>query len=718
MKKSVFSRVFILVSVLVLSLLAGVGVLARDSDPWSSVRSWISSPKVMLASSTPSAPGHTLAKNPILTCPAVRDRAQDFLRVHFLFRTFTEELSSRTFNKYFQMLDPGKNFFTAADVDQFRSFERTLPVQLARLDCKFIDNVYDLFRKRVAESSVYFDGALAHAFEYSANEKIETDRKKVAWAASVDELRERWKKQVKFLALSMKEAEPKKEVIIEKLRKRHVLLMKSVNERSADEVNGYFLNAFSLSLDPHSSFQLPEAQEEFKVAFSLQLVGIGAQLLSIDGFTVIDGLIPGGPADRDGRLQKQDKIVAVDAGASEGYVDVVDMDLSKVVQLIRGKKDTVVKLRILRKDDAGAVKNLTIELTRDVVNLPDGAAKSEVTEVDGKKIGVIELPSFYIDYQGSKQGNGDYRSSANDVARELIKLREQKVDGIVLDLRSNGGGDLGECVRMTGLFIDTGSVVQVQDRNGDSESLDDRQVGTLWDGPLAVLISKQSASASEILAGALRDYGRAVIVGNSRTYGKATVQHVVEVPGTRGRDINGALKVTVSKFFHPSGDTNQAQGVKSHVVIPDVLEPMPIGEEENEYVLPRTKIPPARSFSALRDLGLIAPELQKRSATRVAKSKEFQELIPLIQKAEKERDNTEFPLQPEQELPTALNKKKKGAKEPNGKKPDGKKSDDKKGGKSPLDPRKVINAEDIQLFEAARILNDATAMLGQSNWVK
>lgn len=712
MKKSHIVNILVLVAVVVLTALAGIGVAARNPEPIAAIREWISSPKIMMASNTTPSPVANSSKNPVLTCAAVRDRTQDFLRLHYVFRSFTEDLSARTFNKYFQTLDPGKNFLLASDIEQFRSYERTLPIQLSRLDCGFIEKIYELFRKRVGESSTYFEGAIKDAFNYSAKEKIETDRRKVSWATSENELRERWTKQVKFLAINMKEAEPKKEVIVEKLRKRHALLVKSINDRSSDEISGFFLNAFSLSLDPHSTFQLPEAQEDFKVAFSLQLVGIGAQLLSQDGFTVIDGIIPGGPADRDGRLLKQDKILAVDAGSGEGFIDVVDMDLSKVVQLIRGKKDTPVKLRVMRKDDAGAVKNFTIELIRDVVNLPDGAAKSEVTTVDGKKIGIIDLPGFYIDYQGSKQASGDFRSSANDVARELIKLREQKVDGIVLDLRSNGGGDLSECVRMTGLFIDTGSVVQVQNRDGSSESIDDRQPGTLWDGPLAVLISKQSASASEILAGALKDYGRAIVLGNSRTYGKATVQHVVEVPGTRGRETNGALKVTVSKFFQPSGDTNQAEGVKSHVIIPDVLESVNIGEEENEYVLPKAKIPPARTYSPLRDLNLIAPELQKRSSARVAKSKEFQDLMPLIKKAEKERDNTEFPLMPEQELPASLNKL-KNAKSPTDKKTDSK----KKNNKSPFDPRKVINPEDIQLFEAAHILNDATEMLGKSNWV-
>lgn len=702
MKKVLMSSL-VLLGVLILSGITLLGIAARQGQPAEVFRSWAQ----MLPTPVLKASGEKGGnKQQVLSCSSIRDRTQDFLRYHYRFRSFSEELSARTFQKYFQMLDPGKNYFLAADIEKYRAFEKTLPVQLARLDCAFIDEIFELFKTRVNEANVFIEDGLKTAFDFAKEESIETDRKKIAWANNTDELKNRWRKQLKFFALGLKDTEPKREVVVEKLRKRYALLNKSISERSSDEVHGFFMNAFAYSLDPHSQYQLPEMQEEFKVAFSLQLVGIGAQLMSVDGYTVIDGIIPGGPAARDGRLQKQDKIMAVDSGDGSGFVDVVDMDLNKVVQMIRGKKDSIVKLRILRKDDSGEVKNFVIDLVRDIVNLPDGAAKSDVMNIDGKKIGVINLPSFYYDYQGSKKSNGDYRSSANDVAKEIFKLQEKKVDGIVLDLRSNGGGDLNECVKMSGFFIDTGSVVQVQQRNGSSESLDDLAPGVLYDGPLAVLISKASASASEILAGALKDYGRAVILGDSRTYGKATVQHVVEVPGTKGREIDGAIKVTVSKFFQPSGGSNQAEGVKSDVSIPDVMDAMEIGEEENEYVLPHSIIAPSKTFTSLQNLGIIVPELKKRSEARVAKSKEFQELLPLIAKAQKERDNTVFPLKPEQDLPDAALKKKKEKQS--------KKQGAKAGAKTPV----VVDPDDIQLQESGHILVDAMNLLGKTNWTK
>jgi carboxyl-terminal processing protease len=714
-RKGLALGVVIASGVVVLSLIAAVGLLSHSGNFAAPVAQLFG--KAPIATEGVQAPGGK--KRSFVTCSMVRDRTRDFLKLHYSYRSFSEEISSRLYNRFFQTLDPGKNFFLQSDIDRFRSFEKTLPVALAKLDCSFIYDVQTLLMQRVSESGAYVDEVLPKVFDYGVDESIETDRRKISWASSADDLKDRWRRQFKFMGLGMRETEKQTDVMMQKMRKRHQLLQKSWSNRSRDEVSGMFLDAFALSLDPHSSFQMPEDQDEFKVQFSLQLVGIGAQLTNNDGYTVVENIIPGGPAARDGRLQKSDKIIAVDSGDGQGFTDVVDMDLNKVVQLIRGKKDTVVKLSLLRKAENGEVVKFVLELVRDVVNLPDGAAKSDVIEMNGRKVGVISLPSFYIDYQGSRSSNGNYRSSANDLAKEVMKLRSQNVDGIVLDLRRNGGGDLAECIRMTGMFIDTGSVVQVQERGGDVESLDDKQEGTLYVGPLAVLTSKQSASASEILSGALKDYGRALILGNSRTYGKATVQHVVEVPGTDGRDSDGALKVTVSKFFQPSGGSNQGRGVLADVVIPDVMDPMQVGEEYTEYYLPHTEIKPSKTFRALQDFSGILPELKRRSVKRVADSKEFRALAPLIEKATKERDNTVFPLKPEAKGDTKSSAK----------------CTPKPGKKCPpataatptpsptpgnaFEPPKVVDKDDIQLFEAAHILLDSVELLkGKKDWTK
>jgi carboxyl-terminal processing protease len=672
-----------------------------------------------------------------LTCSAVRDRTRDFVKLHYSVRRFDEEISSRTFGKFFQLLDPGRNFFLAKDVEAFKAQERKLGELIARTDCRFLSDVYALYLKRVEESGKLLSEALAKEPDFTLDEMIETDRKKIVWAQDEAELRERWRKLLKFNAMGMMEAEKDWKTTSERLDKRYALARKSMAERSTDDVHGIFLNAFALSLDPHSSYYMPEDQDEFKVAFSLQLVGIGASLSQQDGYTVVEALIPGGAAVRDGRLKKGDKIVAVDSGDGNGFTDVVDLDLSKVVMLIRGKKDSPVVLQVLRKNEKGEVARERIDLIREVVHLADSEARSDVMNVRGKKIGVINLPSFYIDYAGSRSGD-DYRSSAGDMAREIRKLKTQGVDGIVVDLRRNGGGDLGECIRITGLFIDKGPVVQTQGRGGEVESSDDKESGVEWNGPLAVLLSKQSASASEILAGAMQDYGRGLIVGNSRTYGKATVQNVIEVPGSGGRESDGAVKVTISKFFRPSGRSNQERGVPSDVTIPDIFDVADIGEGENDYVLPYTTIPPQKHFSPLQDLSPIVPKLAERSSARVKANGAFTEVFEAIEKAKKDRENSLLSLK----IVPTKNAAGKDSKDKVGKADGGKAkpgsphstlatpspdspASPASGAEGPLeaqgaeDPSKVIAQGDHQLKEAGEILVDGLELLGnKTDWTR
>lgn len=634
-----------------------------------------------------------------LTCDAVRERTRDFLKAHYLFRKFDEELSVRSFEKYFQILDPGKNVFLASDIEEVRPIERHLGEALQKRDCSFAEKVYSRYLERLDESVADIGGILKQPFDFSVDESIEIERKKLSWPRSPEERRERWRKLLKFYAMNVKDADDSGKKGTERLRKRYELMRKSAQERSGDEINGSFLNAFALSLDPHSQYLLPEDQDEFKVSFSLQFVGIGASLSQQDGYTTVEAVLPGGAAARDGRLQKGDKIIAVDTGDGTGFADVIDMELPKVVQLIRGKKDTLVRLKILRKDAAGEMKPTSIEIQRDVVRLKDAEAASDVIPLRGKKVGVIHLPSFYLDYQGSREKSADFRSSANDMLREIRKLQTQNVDGIVVDLRTNGGGDLNECVKMTGLFIDEGPVVQVQDRDGDVDSLDDTDSGAPYAGPLALLISKQSASASEILAGALQDYGRALILGNSRTYGKATVQNVIEVPGSRGKASDGAIKVTISKFFRPSGKSNQEKGVPADVMIPDALEASDLGESENDYVLPSSTIQAASDWRPLQSLEALLPQLRQRSEARVTSLPAFKKLQADLEKLRAEKDNTLLSLKATPTpaaTPTPITTP---------------------GGAADDERSKVVRAEDAQLHEAAEILVDSMDLLGgKTDW--
>ncbi|MFZ9520348.1 MAG: carboxy terminal-processing peptidase [Silvanigrellaceae bacterium] len=665
-----------------------------------------------------------------LGCSTIQVRVRDFLKAHYQYRRFDEELSKRTFERYFQILDPGRNFFLAEDIATFAKMQSAIPDSLAKNDCNFISDIYTLYLKRMDESVAMIGDVLKTPMDFTIDEKLETDRKKIDWAKTDADRKERWRKLLKFTALNLRETEKDWSVIASRINKRYSLLKKSSQERTSDEVNSFFLNAFATSLDPHSQFMAPQDQEEFRVAFSLQLVGIGASLTQQEGYTTVEALIPGGAASRDGRLQKGDKIVAVDSGDGNGFVDVIDMDLSKVVQLIRGQKGTVVKLQILRKDAmSNETKRELLELERDVVHIADSEAHSDVMTVGNKKIGVINLPSFYIDYQGSKSGKSDYVSSSNHIDREIKKLTAQKVDGIVLDLRRNGGGDLDECLRLTGFFIDKGPVVQVQNRDGSVESKDDPEEGVRYSGPLAVLISKQSASASEILSGAIQDYGRGLIIGNSRTYGKATVQSVIDLPGTGTRDSDGAMKVTISKFFRPSGRSNQVLGVESDVQIPDVFEVSDVGEGENDFPLPHSTINASNALKPLQDLSKVIPQLKQKSEARVRASEDFRSTFVAIEKAKKDKDNTEISLKaPDKPLADATDAgkgQKVASTAPLGSKTQdtaadkGKSANPKANKAKADDPNVVIRPDDEQLHEAGRILVDSIELLGgKADWSK
>ncbi|MBX9702654.1 MAG: PDZ domain-containing protein, partial [Silvanigrellaceae bacterium] len=476
-----------------------------------------------------------------LSCSSLQSRISDFLKSHYVYNNFDEEISQRTFHMYFRFLDPGKLYFTEKDIEAFKKHEKNLGREIGKQNCNFIVDVYSLYKTRVQNATELIYKRLKIPFNFKIDEFIETDRKKVSWAVQESELTERWRKLLKFIILNMKDSDNDKK-IIERLNKRYQLILKNVLERKSDEVFSIFLNAFALSLDPHSGYLTPPDQAQFEIDFSLKLSGIGASLTNIDGYTIVNELIPGGAASKDGRLKKGDKIIAVDPGDGSGNQDVVDMDLSKVVQLIRGKENTPVKLSILRKEADGQ-KRIQIELIRAVVQNKDSEAKSDILEVSGKRIGVISLPSFYIDYQGCQLNSKTCRSSSNDMTREILSLSAKKVDGIIVDLRKNIGGDLYECAKIVGQFIDNPLVVQTVERLNRVRVLEEK-AKAIYHGPLEILISKYTASASEILAGAVQDYGRGIVAGSTRSFGKATVQSVITIPGTFGRANDGALRVT------------------------------------------------------------------------------------------------------------------------------------------------------------------------------
>ena len=457
---------------------------------------------------------------------------------------------------------------------------------------------------------------------------------------------QRWRKRIKYDLLVLKADDDGIEgkEAIDKLKRRYHSFAKRMHQTSNADLLEMYLTSLTSAYDPHTSYMSDETLENFNIAMRLKLEGIGASLQSEDGMTVVRKVIPGGAADKDGRLKAEDKIVGVGQGKDGELVDVVDMKLSEVVKLIRGHKGSLVRLQVVSVDSP---KRKMIDIVRAKIELTDEEAQSEVLEVGQKpggkpyKVGVINLPSFYLDMDGARRMLPDYKSTTRDVRRILDGFRAQEVDAVVLDLRRNGGGSLTEAINLTGLFIDQGPVVQVKGPDGHVQAYDD-EPGTAWNGPLVVLTSKFSASASEILAGAIQDYGRGLIVGDRATHGKGTVQSLLNLGNELFRIPNaqpmGALKVTMQQFYRPNGDSTQNRGVLADVQLPSLTTHLDVGEADLDYPVAFDHVDPAR-FNRLGQVNKpICDQLQDLSAKRCQGSEDFQKVVRNIQRYKEQKD--------------------------------------------------------------------------------
>jgi carboxyl-terminal processing protease len=581
--------------------------------------------------------------------PLVAQIMCEFLkRGHLSQPEINDELSRRLFRTFLKDLDPNKQYFLKSDIDEFKKQETQLDDQLLEGDLAFAYKVYERLVARIAERVKLVEELVDAKHDFTVKEYLETDPDAVDYARSDEEMRERWRKRVKFELLMQRigekpvpEADAKKKVL-----DRYQGLLKRWKQVDGADLLEFYLTDLAVSIDPHSAYMSPNTLDDFEIAIRLNLDGIGAVLVTENGHATVVEIMPGGAAAKDGRLKPKDKIVAV-AQEDGKFVDVVEMKLREVVKLIRGKRDTKVQLKVL---PVGKIEPVVYELTRQKIELKSQEARGEVVEQgkkpDGKPylIGVIDLPSFYAD---PGTGKGDAKSAAEDVRKILKGFEAKHVDGVLLDLRRNGGGLLTEAQAVTGLFIDQGPVVQVKGANGKVMRKDDPEKGTVYAGPLVVLVSKASASASEILAGALQDYGRALIVGDTTTYGKGTVQTVVDLGELlRGTDKPklGAVKLTVQQFYRVNGDSTQVRGVASDVVIPSITEPLLAGEKESDYALPFDKVKPAGHD----ELGLAPAELKsalkERSAKRIKDSKEFAKLARAVELLKERKGRKKTPL--------------------------------------------------------------------------
>ena len=586
-------------------------------------------------------------------------------KLHYQKKPITKETSIQFFNAYLKKIDPLHMFFTKEKIREWEPYAPVILSQILDGNPRFAYVVYAHYLAQLAKYKDYVKNFTVTDSQLQRDETIEIDRTKVDWPENDAAIREVWRKKLtndvvllKILERIEKEKAakaPKKPATkwkkvppLEQVKKRVLLFIAQEESATSLTIVENYLNALAALYDPHTEYMAPETEEDFNINMSLSLCGIGAVLSPADdGSTKIVKIIPGGPAMKNGQLHAEDRIIAVAQGNQEP-VDVIDMPLNKVVKLIRGPVGTEVVITALdAKDGAGGTPK-TVRLIREEIELKDSEAKAEVREVtgtNGKKlrIAIITLPSFYCDFEAARAGKKDYKSSTRDVQKLLREIRAKgKIDSLIIDLRFNGGGSLAESIQLTGLFIPSGPVVQVLDANGSVEVERDFDGGKVeYDGPLVVITNKFSASASEIFAGAIQDYGRGIIIGDKNTHGKGTVQTIVDV-GQYFRYLGlkykgGAIKLTKSKFYRINGHSTQLRGIIPDITVPSFTEAMKAGESSLDNPLPWDEIRPAGTYET-KNLSSLIAVLKRKSKARVEQDPEFQKLQKDILRYLKNRD--------------------------------------------------------------------------------
>jgi carboxyl-terminal processing protease len=541
---------------------------------------------------------------------------------HYLDVALDDAFSARVFDRYLESLDPSRSYLLAEDVARLTRYREKLDDALRQARLEPAYQMFSVYRTRLAERGRHALTLLDGRFDFSRDEEFRIDRKNAPWPRDRKELDEIWRQRVKNDVLNLMLAGRTQQEAVRTLKRRYEALVRRAEQFNAEDVYQVFMNAYAGSIEPHTAYLSPRNSENFQIQLSLSLEGIGAALQSEDDYTVVQRIIPGGPASLSGQLQAQDRVTAVGQGPQGLLVDVVGWRLDDVVDLIRGPKGSTVRLEVLPKGAPDSGPRKVVTLVRERVRLEEQAAKRSVVEVFGphgppRRIGVINIPTFYLDAPARARGEVDYRSTTRDVARLLAELSEERVDGVVLDLRGDGGGALSEAIELTGLFIPTGPVVQVRDATGKIQVLEDTDSTVAYRGPLAVLVDRQSASASEIVAAALQDYGRAIVLGEP-TFGKGTVQSLLDLSriarGSPGE--LGQLKATVAQFFRVNGSSTQHRGVLPDVAFPTASDPGEDGERSLSNAIPWAQVEGAR-YRAASDLASLLPAVRARHQARI-----------------------------------------------------------------------------------------------------
>jgi len=549
-------------------------------------------------------------------------------RYHYRKVALDRGFAASVLERYLKALDPNRTFFLARDVERFQNGARQLDESLRRGELDIAFDIFRVYRMRVDERVAHALKLLDGRFTFDTAETFTFESDETPWARDAAELDERWRKRVKHDYLSLRLADKSDEEVRDRLLKRYEGLARRIHQFKGDDVFQAFMNAYTETIEPHTSYMSPSTSENFDISMKLSLEGIGAVLRSDNEYTIVQSTVPGGPARESGQVHSGDQILGVAQGLDGPMEDVVGWRLEDVVDKIRGPKGSVVRLQIQPKATGSSKPVREVALVRNEIKLEDQAAKSYVVDdlgnAPGLKVGVIEIPAFYRDFEAEGNGTADFRSTTRDVHRLINDLVMRGIDGLLIDLRSNGGGSLAEATSLTGLFIDTGPVVQVKDAFGKVEVEADRDPGVAYNGPLAVLVDRESASASEIFAAAIQDYGRGLIIGEP-TFGKGTVQTLIDlnryVPGEKS-DL-GRLRLTMAEFFRISGGSTQLRGVEPDIRFPSADYISEHGERSLDNALPWTQIDPA-GFRKVGELRFDA--LARHSAERVARDEGFKML--------------------------------------------------------------------------------------------
>ncbi len=551
-------------------------------------------------------------------------------RYHYKHIALDDSLSSQIFDNYLKELDGEKIIFLQADIDHFANARTRLDDAILDKDLSIPFAIFNLYQQRIAERFTYARSLLKKGFDFQIKESYQYTRKNAPWPKSEDELNDLWRKRVKNDWLRLKLAGKDDKSIAEILGKRYDNSLSSLSKVKSEDVFQDFMNAYAMSIDPHTNYFGVHASEEFDISMRLSLVGIGASLYDKDEYTTIKELLAGGPAVLSGKLKAGDRIVGVGQGENSPITEIMGWRIDDAVALIRGAEDSVVRLDVLPAEAGPDGKHQLISLVRKKITLDKQAAKKSILEVkDGgvtRHIGVISLPEFYQDIVAHQKGDKDFKSATRDVSRLLEELKKDKVDGVLVDLRNNGGGSLDEAIQMTGLFVGKGPVVQQRDSKGDTTVDSDTDTGVAWNGPLGVLINRASASASEIFAAAIQDYGRGVVIGET-SFGKGTVQTVADLDQIAKNDKPqfGAIKMTIAQFFRINGGTTQLRGVSPDIKLPSMTDTEEFGESSFDNALPWTQIK-AADFTPEGNLTTILPMLIANHDKRVSHDKDFKYL--------------------------------------------------------------------------------------------